>query len=72
MITLYTLDDCPHCNEVKELLERENTPFIVKYMDNAEDLSELRYDGNFDVVAPVIKIDDEYFTYEQFMEKNGL
>jgi len=69
VITLFTLENCPRCNEIKELLEKEKREFTIKRMDDAEARTEMLIEGCYEVVAPVVKIDGAYFTYEEFMNK---
>ena len=70
MVTLYTLPLCPRCNEIKEILDETGHPYLIKSMEDAEALTEMRFDGCYEVVAPVVKMGDKYFTYDEFMSVN--
>jgi glutaredoxin len=67
MIVIYTLPDCPRCDEVKRLLNENKVDYTTRSMDDPEALADLRFNGRFDVVAPVIENNGYYYTYEEFM-----
>ena len=64
---IYTLPDCPRCEEVKQILNDNNFPMDVLDMNDPEVLADMRFNGCFEVVAPVIQFGDTYYTYEEFM-----
>jgi glutaredoxin 3 len=67
-ITLFTLPDCPRCEEIKMLMEEAGIMCSIRMMNDPEALADLRFNGCFEVEAPVIQVFDEYLTYDEFME----
>ncbi|MDD1677664.1 MAG: glutaredoxin family protein [Methanomicrobiales archaeon] len=61
-VTIYTLEDCPHCELLKEYLQENNIPYREEDMGTAGPLTELRLNGVFVREAPVLRIGDRFFT----------
>jgi hypothetical protein len=40
--------------------------FGVRSMDTPNAIADLRYNGCFEVIAPIIQVGDEYYTYDEF------
>lgn len=66
--TLFTTENCPHCKQIRESLIRKG---IVFNEDNfgAEVITDLRINDIFTLEAPVLKIDDKYYTYQQIWKE---
>lgn len=54
-VIVYTLEDCPNCEQLKEYLTRNNIPFVEEDMASAAALTELRVNGVFAREAPVLR-----------------
>lgn len=61
-VTIYTLEDCPHCEILKEYLQEINIPYREEDMGSAGPLTELRLHGVFVREAPILRIGDKFFT----------
>lgn len=61
-IIVYTLEYCPHCEELKEYLKNNKILFSEQDMSSAESLTELRVNGIFVNEAPVIQKDSVFLT----------
>ena len=66
-LTLYTLPNCPRCDEVGEILTALGYFYILKSMDNPDTLADMRFEGFFGIEAPVVKLNDAYYTYEDVL-----
>jgi glutaredoxin len=58
MIKVYTVEHCPYCSELKELLKKENIEFIevdVNKPENEEEYSKLYEIAKCDQV-PMVKV----------------
>ncbi|MDI9394931.1 MAG: glutaredoxin family protein [Euryarchaeota archaeon] len=64
-VVVYTTERCPKCNKLKKFLEAKSVPFEVLDMSSPEALTELRFNGVFSVVAPVLQINNEFLTYTE-------
>jgi glutaredoxin len=61
-VTVYTLEDCPHCEMLKEYLQENNIAYREEDMGSAGPLTELRLHGVFVREAPVLRIGDTFLT----------
>ena len=61
-IIVYTLEYCPHCEELKEHLKKNRISFSEQDLSTAESLTELRVNGIFVNEAPVIQKDSDFLT----------
>lgn len=68
IVTLYTLPECERCEEIKKILEESGVIPVIRSMNDPEAVTELRFNGCFEIEAPVIRILDVYFNYEEFMK----
>jgi glutaredoxin-like protein NrdH len=61
-IRVYTTKICPNCKKVKEFLAAEGAPFEEVEITSAEALTELRMQGVFTLVTPVVQIGSTFMT----------
>jgi len=62
-IRVYTTKLCPDCKKVKEFLAAEGEAFEEVDISTAEALTELRMNGVFTLVAPVLQIGSVFVTH---------
>ena len=60
---VYCLENCPHCEEIKEKLDAIGYDYEVRDMSLAENLTELKMLNCFAMEAPVLQVDDRCFEY---------
>jgi len=63
MITVYTLENCPHCEEIKAKLTASGYEYEEMDMSLPENITELRINGCFAMEAPVVCVDGQYYEY---------
>ena len=61
-LVVYTLENCPNCEMLKEYLESRKVGYLEKDMSSAESLTDLRVNGCFAMEAPVLRKDDLFLT----------
>lgn len=61
-ITVYSKEDCPKCDMLKVLLREENIEHKIVRIDTPEALTELRMKNVFTMSAPVLQMDDKFYT----------
>ena len=61
-LIVYTLENCPHCELLKDFLKKAGYPYAVRDLSTAESLTELRINGVFVSEAPVLQINDDFYT----------
>lgn len=71
-IIVYTLEFCPHCEELKAYLKKNNVFFSEYDMSTAESLTELRINGIFVNEAPVIQKDSDFLTTDELFSGGKL
>ena len=71
-IKVYTTEICPRCKQLKETLKSKKMSYEELDLSKAEALTELRVNGVFTTSAPVIQIDDEFFTSDDLFDENGV
>jgi glutaredoxin len=62
VLIIYTLENCPNCEMLKDYLSSRRVRYIEKDMSTAESLTELRVNGVFAMEAPVLRSDDLFLT----------
>jgi glutaredoxin len=60
--TVYTLEFCPHCEVLKDYLDRVGISYNIFDLSTAEALTELRMNGVFVQEAPVLQIGKTFLT----------
>jgi glutaredoxin len=61
-IIIYTLENCPNCELLKEHLTRKGAAFDLRDMQEAAALTELRINGVFVREAPVLQKGKTFLT----------
>ena len=61
-ILVYSKKDCPNCDMLKQLLNKENIPHKVVNIFTPESLTELSMNRVTTMSAPVLQIDDKFYT----------
>jgi glutaredoxin len=71
-IRVYTTKICPNCRKVKEFLAAEGAPFEEVAITSAEALTELRMQGVFTLVTPVVQIGSKFLTTAELFADDEL
>lgn len=69
-ISVYSTKLCPNCKMLKQLLERENVRYEDINMTTAEALTELMINGVFTMSAPVLQIDNKFYTTKELCKQD--
>ncbi len=69
---VYTTPECPRCEQLKSFLKSRGVSFEVMDMTTAEALTELRVNGIFTLAAPVLQIDDRFYTTNDLFDGDRL
>jgi len=64
MITVYSTTVCNKCKQLKATLADMGVDYKEVDMSLPEALTELRINGVFTISAPVLQVDDEFYTIE--------
>jgi glutaredoxin 3 len=67
-VTIYSKKDCPNCDLLKELLRGKNIEHNIVRIDTPEALTELRMNNVFTMSAPVLQIDNKFYTLRDMIE----
>jgi glutaredoxin len=62
VLTVYTLENCPNCELLKDFLKRKGIRYQEEDMSSAASLTELRVNGVFAMEAPVLRQGDTFLT----------
>jgi glutaredoxin len=62
VLTVYTLENCPNCEALKEFLKGRGLQFREEDMASAASLTELRVNGVFAMEAPVLRQGETFLT----------
>lgn len=62
LVTIYTLEVCPHCEQLKKFLDREHVVYTTMDMNSAAGKTELSFNGVFTIEAPVLQVGENFFT----------
>jgi glutaredoxin len=71
-IRVYSTKICPNCRKVKEFLVAEGAPFEEVDLTSAEALTELRMQGVFTLVTPVVQIGSLFLTTTELFANDEL
>lgn len=61
-VTVYSKKDCPNCDMLKGLLREKNIEHKIVKIDTPEALTELRMNNVYAMSAPVLQIDNKFYT----------
>lgn len=64
-IVIYTTEVCPRCKILKKYFDSKNIVYTEEDMSSAESLTELAMNNIFTNTAPVLKIDEKFFTSKE-------
>lgn len=56
LVVLFTMKSCPHCGEMKEMLEEENIPFVDRDIDDYEDEYDLFVEATGNEFVPAFML----------------
>ncbi len=65
---VYSTETCPRCEQLKNVLKEWKIEFQETDMATPEALTELRINGVFTLTAPVLQVDDEFYTLEDLFD----
>ncbi|MDE4907031.1 glutaredoxin family protein [Methanogenium marinum] len=71
-INVYTLENCPNCELLKEYLNAAGIGYTIRNMMDAEALTELRINGVFVREAPVLQIGTTFLTSKDLFGAEGV
>lgn len=69
---VYRTKICPNCKIVKGFLAEAGAGYKEVDITNAEALTELRMNGIFTLIAPVVQIGSEFLTYDDLFHGDTL
>lgn len=69
-IRVYSKKNCVNCDALKNLLDKKSIIYNTVRIDTPEALTELRVNGVFTMSAPVLQIDNKFFTMEDMIASN--
>jgi glutaredoxin len=69
-IIVYSKENCPNCDILKQLLNKENIEYEITKIDTPKALTELRMNSVFTMSAPVLQIDDNFYTLSDMADSN--
>lgn len=72
MYKIFTTITCPKCKILKNELSYRNINFIEVNMSDAESLTELYSNGVFTLSAPVLQVDDRFYTTKDLFDGESL
>ncbi|MDD1727135.1 MAG: NrdH-redoxin [Methanothrix sp.] len=67
-LTVYSTSACPRCEQLKAALKKAGLNYENQDMSTPEALTELRVNGVFTLMAPVLQADDSFYTVEELFE----
>jgi glutaredoxin len=71
-LIVYTLEHCPNCDLLKGFLKKNGRAFSERDLSTAESLTELRLNGVFVNEAPVLRMNDDFYTSEDLFPAGKL
>ncbi len=71
-VQVYTTDLCPNCKRLKKALESQKKAYKEVKMATSEALTELNMNGVFTMAAPVLQVEDTFYTYEKLFKGDDL
>jgi len=71
-LTVYSTPTCPRCEQLKAALKKAGLSFSSQDMSTPQALTELRVNGVFTLMAPVLQADESFYTVEDLFEGDSL
>ena len=71
-LTVYSTPTCPRCEQLKAALKKAGLSFDSLDMSMPQALTELRVNGVFTLMAPVLQADESFYTVEDLFEGDSL
>jgi len=71
-LTVYSTSTCPRCEQLKAALKKAGLSFSSQDMSTPQALTELRVNGVFTLMAPVLQADESFYTVEDLFEGDSL
>ncbi|GAB7015750.1 glutaredoxin family protein [Methanogenium cariaci] len=71
-INVYTLENCPNCELLKEYLNAAGVPYTILNMMDAGALTELRINGVFVREAPVLQVGTTFLVSKDLFGAEGV
>jgi glutaredoxin len=71
-INVYTLENCPNCELLKEYLDAAGIGYTIRNMMEAEALTELRINGVFVREAPVLQVGTTFLVSKDLFGAEGV
>ena len=71
-LTVYSTSTCPRCEQLKAALKKAGLSFDSLDMSMPQALTELRVNGVFTLMAPVLQADESFYTVEDLFEGDSL
>jgi glutaredoxin len=69
---VYSTKSCPKCEHLKKALAKTGVKFENLDMATPEALTELRVNGVFTLSAPVLQVDERFYTVDDLFEGESL
>jgi len=70
--TVYTTKACPKCQQLKAALQKGGIAFSEEDMSTPQALTELRVNGVFTLSAPVLQVEESFYTVEDLFTGEAL
>lgn len=67
-LTVYSTPTCPRCEQLKAALKKAGLSFGSQDMSTPQALTELRVNGVFTLMAPVLQADESFYTVVDLFE----
>ena len=72
MIRVYSTKVCPHCKQVKDFLAAAGVEYEDVDITSAEALTELRMNGVFTLITPVLQVGSTFITHDELFDGEDL
>jgi len=72
MIKVYSTKVCPHCKQVKDFLAAAGVEYEDVDITTPEALTELRMNGVFTLITPVLQVGSTFITHEELFDGEDL
>lgn len=69
---VYSTNSCPKCEQLKKALAKAGISFENLDMTTPEALTELRISGVFTLSAPVLQVEEKFYTVEDLFQGERL